>query len=150
MLILAARDWQHPQGGGSGENVRSHLEHWVRWGASVSVISGGFPAGASTERGPGYVVHRMGSDSTVFPHAIARHRQVGVFPVDMALEYVSGIFFLTPLWLRRTARVVWFHHVHRAQYSVQYGAVGRVAGAMLETLPPVSYTHLTLPTNREV
>jgi glycosyltransferase involved in cell wall biosynthesis len=53
----------------------------------------------------------------------------------MALEYVSGIFFLTPLWLRRTARVVWFHHVHRAQYSAQYGAAGRMAGAMLETLP---------------
>ena len=54
---------------------------------------------------------------------------------DAVLEVISGVFFLSPLWLPRTPRVVWVHHVHREQYVEQFGRLGRPAGFLGETVP---------------
>ena len=54
--------------------------------------------------------------------------------VDVVLEIVNGITFLTPLWLR-APHVTLVHHVHDVHYQVEMGAKGRVAAFLLETLP---------------
>jgi glycosyltransferase involved in cell wall biosynthesis len=136
ILILAPRDWGHPQAGGAGEHVRVHVERWVGWGARVSIVSGGWPGGPRREEGPGWSLRRLGTDMTVVAHVVARGLAGRMPAADIVLECISGVFFLTPLWRPRMPRVVWFHHVHRAQYRTQYGPViGPAAEMMLETGP---------------
>lgn len=134
VLVLADRDWRHPQGGGSGEVLRQQVERWVAWGHRVSIIACGFRGGARLERDGALTIHRVGGRSTVFPQAIVR-QAAGLVPApDVALEVINGITFLTPAWLR-TPAVSLVHHVHREHYVAELGIVGRVAGFGLETLP---------------
>ncbi len=136
VLVLTARDWTHPQAGGSGENLFQQAMRWRARGAQIAVVAGGYHGGARVARVDGVPILRLGTDETVFAHAASRGAAGRLPAADVVLEIVSGVFFLTPLWRPRTPRVVWLHHVHREQYVEQYGPiVGRTAGFALETVP---------------
>jgi glycosyltransferase involved in cell wall biosynthesis/O-antigen/teichoic acid export membrane protein len=135
ILVLADRDWTHPQGGGSGANLFAQIARWVHWGHDVTVVAGEY-AGAKTfeQLAPNLVVHRMGGRATVFPRAIlAVLRGLGR-DADIVLEVINGIPFLTPLWLRKPC-VALVHHVHRELYVEEFGFAGRLLSWLLETLP---------------
>lgn len=134
ILILTDRDWEHPQGGGTGTNLLGQIAYWRRWGHRVTVIACGFPGCEEQADFDGVTVHRVGGRSTVFPRTILRQRAGLVPDADVVLEVINGITFLTPLWLR-TPRVALIHHVHRRHYAEEMGLVGRVACLALETLP---------------
>lgn len=134
ILILTDRDWEHPQGGGTGTNLLGQIGYWLEWGHRVTVISCGFPGGKAHVESGGVTIHRVGGRSTVFPWAILRQRAGLVPDPDVVLEVINGITFLTPLWLK-TPRVALIHHVHRRHYAEEMGVVGRVACLALETLP---------------
>lgn len=135
VLVLTARDWEHPQGGGSGENLRQQATRWRDWGADVRIVSGGFPGGAARVVRDAISIERMGTDQTVFAHVVARGLADRLPAADVVMEIVSGVFFLSPLWRRRTPGIVWLHHVRRDQYVAQYGSPGRPAGWLIETMP---------------
>ena len=135
ILVLADRDWTHPQGGGSGANIHAQVSHWAAWGHRVSVIACSYPGAARFERfGPRIEVHRVGGRSTVFPQAIARQWRGLVPDPDVVLEVINGVTFLTPLWLR-TPRVAFVNHCHRFHFREEMGNKGRVAALALETAP---------------
>jgi glycosyltransferase involved in cell wall biosynthesis len=136
ILVLADRDWTHPQTGGNGTNLGSQIHRWVAWGHRVTVVAGQHPGAKRVERfGPNLVVHRMGDRATVFPRAIwAVLRGVGR-DADVVVEVINGITFLTPLWLRKP-RVALVHHVHRELFIGEFGErKGRVLAWLLEALP---------------
>jgi glycosyltransferase involved in cell wall biosynthesis len=136
ILLLADRDWTHPQTGGNGSNIWNQVSRWVAWGHRVTVVAGMYPGAAPLERfGDDLVVHRMGGRATVFPRAIwSVLRGVGR-DADVVCEVINGITFLTPLWLRKP-RVAMVHHVHRELYIGEFGPRrGRVLAAALEALP---------------
>jgi len=136
ILVLADRDWTHPQTGGNGANIYGHVSRWAAWGHRVTVVAGHYPGAEPVERyGPNIVVHRMGGRATVFPRAIwAVLRGVGR-DADVVLEVINGITFLTPLWLRKP-RVAFVHHVHRSLYVGEFGhRRGRLLAWVAETLP---------------
>ncbi|MGZ4279351.1 MAG: glycosyltransferase family 4 protein [Solirubrobacteraceae bacterium] len=133
ILVLVDRDWSHPQAGGTGENLRQQVRYWLEWGHRVTVLASAFPGARSIKRDDGLTVRRMGGRATVFPRAIAELLRDPP-RVDMVLEIVNGIAFLTPLWLRAPV-VVQIHHVHRRLYAEELGAAGRPLGFVLETLP---------------
>jgi glycosyltransferase involved in cell wall biosynthesis/O-antigen/teichoic acid export membrane protein len=135
ILVLADRDWTHPQGGGNGTNLYAQIARWVGWGHRVTVVAGSYPGAKRFERlAPNLVVHRMGGRVTVFPRAAwTVLRGVGR-DADVVLEVVNGITFLTPLWLRKP-RVVLVHHVHRDLYIGEFGRLGRLLAWALETVP---------------
>lgn len=135
ILVLADRDWTHPQGGGSGANIHAQVSHWADWGHRVSVIACSYRGAARFERfGPRIEVHRVGGRSTVFPQAIARQWRGLVPHPDVVLEVINGVTFLTPLWLR-TPRVAFVNHCHRFHFREEMGNKGRVAALALETAP---------------
>src|SRR5438128_399085 len=78
---------------------------------------------------------RPSSRSCAKPRAPTRPRRGCIAMPDAVLEVISGVFFLSPLWPRRTPRVVWVHHVHRQQYVEHFGWKGRPACFMGETVP---------------
>jgi glycosyltransferase involved in cell wall biosynthesis len=134
ILVLADRDWSHPQAGGTGTNLQSQVSRWLEWGHRVTVIACGYPGGPALERDGSLTIHRMGGRSTLFPRAIWRQWRKHVPDADVVLEVINGITFLTPLWLR-TPRVALIHHIHRTNYVEEMGVKGRIAGFLLETLP---------------
>jgi glycosyltransferase involved in cell wall biosynthesis/O-antigen/teichoic acid export membrane protein len=136
ILLLADRDWTHPQGGGTGANLYGQVAAWLAWGHRVTVVAGTHPGAAPVERpAPGLELHHMGSRTTVFPRAAWAVRKRGLArDADVVLEVVNGIAFLTPLWLRRP-RLTLVHHVHRDHYVTELGRFGKVAALVAETLP---------------
>lgn len=136
ILVLADRDWTHPQGGGTGANVYCNVIRWIERGHDVTLVASAYPGSVAVERiNPRLVVHRMGGRATVFPRTIwAVLRGLGR-DADVAFEVINGITFLTPLWLRKP-RVALVNHPHRDLYVGEFGQrLGRVLSAVLEELP---------------
>jgi glycosyltransferase involved in cell wall biosynthesis len=136
ILVLADRDWGHPQGGGTGANLYSNVIRWAERGHHVRVVAGAWPDCQPVETvTPNLVVHRMGGRATVFPRAIwAVYRGLGS-DADVVFEVINGITFLTPLWLRKP-RVALVNHPHRDLYIGEFGQrLGRVLSALLEEVP---------------
>jgi glycosyltransferase involved in cell wall biosynthesis/O-antigen/teichoic acid export membrane protein len=134
ILVLADRDWTHPQGGGTGTNLLAQVSRWLEWGHRVTVIASAYPGCERLQRGGGLTVHRMGGRSTLFPRAIWKQWRGLVPDADVVLEVMNGIGFLTPLW-SRTPRVLLIHHIHRDHYAREMGRPGRLAAFLLETAP---------------
>jgi glycosyltransferase involved in cell wall biosynthesis/O-antigen/teichoic acid export membrane protein len=135
ILVLADRDWGHPQGGGSGANLREQALRWLAAGNRVTIVCCSYPGAVALERDGALTIHRIGGRSTVFPRAIWRQWRGLVPDADVVLEIVNGVTFLTPLWLR-TPRLVLVHHIHRRHYVEEMGRRrGRAAAFLLETLP---------------
>ena len=70
ILVLADRDWTHPQGGGTGVNLLGHVSRWLAWGHRVSIVACGYPGARAEERLGPLTIRRLGGRSTVFPRAI--------------------------------------------------------------------------------
>jgi glycosyltransferase involved in cell wall biosynthesis/O-antigen/teichoic acid export membrane protein len=134
ILVLADRDWTHPQGGGTGRNLLEQVTRWLASGHRVSVIACGYEGCRRLERQGDLTVHRVGGRSTVFPRTIWRQSRGLVPDADVALEIVNGITFLTPLWLRMP-RVTLIHHIHRGHYVREMGRKGAIPAFLLETAP---------------
>jgi glycosyltransferase involved in cell wall biosynthesis len=136
ILVLADRDWTHPQGGGTGANLYHNVSRWAESGHHVTVVAGAYP-GCPPVRyiSPTLVVHHLGGRATVFPRTIlAVMRGLGR-DADVVFEVINGITFLTPLWLRKPA-VALVNHPHRDLYIGEFGPRrGRFLSAMLEELP---------------
>ena len=134
ILILTDRDWEHPQGGGTGTHLHEQVKHWLAWGHKVTVIAGGFVGALPVVRQGNLTVKRIGSRTTVFPRSIVRGRAALEAKADVVFEVINGITFLTPIWMD-IPRVGMIHHIHREHYVREMGKPGRIAAAALETLP---------------
>jgi glycosyltransferase involved in cell wall biosynthesis/O-antigen/teichoic acid export membrane protein len=136
ILVLADRDWTHPQGGGNGTNLYAQIARWVAWGHHVTMVTGSYPGAKAVEQlAPNLVVHRMGGRASVFPRTLwTVLRGVGR-NADVVLEVINGITYLTPLWLRKP-RVALVHHVHTDLYINEFGPrFGRFLAWALEAFP---------------
>lgn len=135
VLVLTARDWHHPQAGGSGLNLGEQVRWWSRWGIETQVVSGAYPGCESTLNDRGAQIRRIASDKTV-PFAVGAAGVLGRVPSsDVILEVVSGAFFLSPVWARRRPRAIWLHHVHQEQYVREFGVAGKPAAFLGEKVP---------------
>ena len=136
ILVLADRDWTHPQGGGTGENVYANVVRWARWGNQITLVAGAYPGCVPVEQVErNLIVHRMGGRGSVFPRAAWTVLRGLGRDADVVFEVINGIVFLTPVWLRRP-RVALVNHPHRDLYVGEFGPrLGRVMSALFEELP---------------
>jgi glycosyltransferase involved in cell wall biosynthesis len=134
ILILSDRDWTHPQAGGTGTTLFAQASRWIAWGHRVSIVACGYPGAAPREVHGPLTMYRLGGRSTVFPRAILRQSRGLVRGVDVVLEVVNGVTFLTPIWCR-APRVTFVQHIHRDHYVRELGRPGAAAALALETLP---------------
>ncbi|MSX02653.1 MAG: glycosyltransferase [Actinobacteria bacterium] len=140
ILILADREWTHPQAGGTGTVLYGLVSRWLAEGHKVTVIGGSYDGAPPVERPHERLeIHRMGTRVSVFPKAAwATLRGVGR-DADLVLEVCNGIAFCTPLWpWLRQPRVLLVFHVHQRHYEAELGRFGSIAAFFLERLPLTS------------
>lgn len=137
ILVLADRDWRHPDAGGTGTTLHALVPRWLQAGHTVTMVvsrADGLPARELPHER--LEIRRMGTRLTLFPRAaLACWRGLGR-DADVVLEVVNGIAFCTPLWrFLRAPTVVMVQHVHQRHYVEELGWLGRVGALFLERLP---------------
>ena len=130
--VLAWRDLDDPEAGGSETHADAFMTRWQEAGLSVlhrTSRAEGRPATASRH---GYDVVRRGGRLAVFPRTIGSEltRRMGSF--DALVEIWNGVPWMSPLWCRRP-RILVYHHVHGPMWNQIFPTPIAFLGRLVET-----------------
>ncbi len=115
--LIAWRDLDHPEAGGSEVHAARIAERWAAAGIDVSVTVSRAPGSPRAEIRDGYRVARPAGRYAVFPR-VAAARLVGrSAPPDATIEVWNGMPFFSPLWAPHP-RAVFLHHVHGEMWNL--------------------------------
>ena len=109
--MLAWRDLDDPDAGGSELHASTVAAHWAAAGLEVTLRTSSAPGHRPEAERNGYRVVRRGGRYGVFPRTVASEIFGRLGPRDALVEIWNGVPFLSPLWARRP-RMTWIHHVH--------------------------------------
>ncbi|MFM1751424.1 MAG: hypothetical protein RL119_386 [Actinomycetota bacterium] len=130
--VLAWRDLEDPDAGGSEIHADAFMSRWQEAGLDIvhrTSAAAGLP---STAQRHGYEVIRRGGRMTVFPRTAVSElaRRMGTF--DALVEIWNGVPWLSPLWCRRP-RLLVYHHVHGPMWDQVFPAPIAAVGRLVET-----------------
>lgn len=115
--MLAWRDLDDPEAGGSEVHAHSIASIWAQSGLSVTMrTSEAVGLDASAER-DGYAVSRKAGRFGVFVRSPLAEIAGRLGPCDALVEIWNGMPFLSPLWWRGP-RTIWLHHVHGPMWGM--------------------------------
>jgi glycosyltransferase involved in cell wall biosynthesis len=117
VLVVAWRDLDHPDAGGSEIHLHEILRRWAAAGLDVTLLTGGVPGAPRRVARDGYVVERAGGPVgglLAMPWRARRRRRSS--GADATVEVWHGVNFGGPLWIRGP-RVAIAHHVHRPEFG---------------------------------
>ena len=135
--ILAWRDLDDPEAGGSEVHAARVAAHWAAAGLEVSMRTS-FAAGHPVEVvRDGYKVVRKAGRYLVFPRAALSGFVGRSGRWDGLVEIWNGMPFFSPVWARGP-RVVFLHHVHGEMWRMVLSSGWARLGEMTERLvaPP--------------
>jgi glycosyltransferase involved in cell wall biosynthesis len=143
--VLAWRDLDDPDAGGSEVHADEFMYRWAELGLDVlhrTSAAIGFPP---IDRRNGYDVVRRGSRYSVFPRTVAAELMRRMGPYDALVEVWNGVPWFSPVWCRRP-RITMFHHVHGPMWDQILPGPLAAAGRMLEArfAPPFYRRGLTV------
>lgn len=130
--VLAWRDLDDPEAGGSEIHADAFMHRWQEAGLSIlhrTSTARGHPA---VDRRHGYDVVRRGGRLTVFPRVAISEtmRRMGSF--DALVEIWNGVPWMSPLWCRRP-RLLVYHHVHGPMWDQLFPRPLAALGKSIET-----------------
>ena len=136
--VLAWRDLDDPDAGGSEVHADHFMRRWAAAGLEVThrtSFADGQPSSAVRN---GYRVVRRGSRYSVFPRTVAAELAHRMGPFDALVEIWNGVPWCSPLWCRRPHLVV-VHHVHGPMWDQIMPRPLAGLGRALETriAPPI-------------
>jgi glycosyltransferase involved in cell wall biosynthesis len=144
--MIAWRDRDDPEGGGSEEHAAQLAGHWAAAGLDVTLHTGevaGLPDAATRD---GYRVVRGGGHLGVFPRTIAWEWSRRAGPRDGLLDIFHGVPFFSPLWARGP-KVGFVHHVHLGTWRHRMPPGMAQVGYLQERVAqPLVYRRATLVT----
>jgi glycosyltransferase involved in cell wall biosynthesis len=137
--IVAWRDLDHPEAGGSEIHAARIAERWAAAGMDVVLVASRPPGAERTASRDGYHVSRPAGRYSVFPYvgasSLARRRS----RPDGTVEVWNGMPFFSPVWARHP-RVVFLHHVHDGMWDLVLPAPLASMGRLIERrLAPALY-----------
>ncbi len=145
--VVAWRDLDDPEAGGSELHADEILKRWAAAGVIIESRTSAVPGRAARVERNGYTISRRGGRYQVFPSVIFRgllgrrsHRPNAV------VEIWNGMPFLSPIW-HRGRRLVLLHHVHGEMWQMTLpGFLGRLGWLIEHRLAPPFYRRTTIAT----
>ena len=129
--VLAWRDLDDPEAGGSEIHAHEVVRRWAAAGLDVTVRTSRAAGLPETDERDDYQVIRRGGRFQVFPDAVIAElfRQHG--RRDAVVEIWNGVPYLTPLWVRGP-RMALLHHHHEALWPLALPAPAAWLGSFFE------------------
>lgn len=115
--VLAWRDYDDPEAGGSELHAHRILSAWSRAGLDVSLTTSSVPDGRKVIRRDGYRVIRRAGRYSVFPRSILSGALGRIGTGDGVVEIWNGMPFFSPLW-SRSPQITFLHHVHAEMWRM--------------------------------
>lgn len=109
--VLAWRDLEDPEAGGSELHLHEVLARWAAAGLNVHLRTSAFLDAPTTVGRAGYEVQRKGGRYQVFPRAVLAEIAKRSGSRDALVEVWNGVPFLIPLWALGP-KLVFQHHDH--------------------------------------
>jgi glycosyltransferase involved in cell wall biosynthesis len=152
--IVAWRDLDHPEAGGSEVHAARLAERWAEAGIDVQLTASAAPGATRHSRRDGYEVVRPAGRYLVFPAAPGSARAPGGRRArdagDGVVEIWNGMPFFSPLWAWNRPRVAFVHHVHGAMWDqVLPGGLARAGKVIERRLAPPFYRSTAVVTLSE-
>jgi glycosyltransferase involved in cell wall biosynthesis len=118
IAILAWRDLDDPEAGGSELHASRVAELWARAGIEVTMRTSYAPGLAQISWRDGYRVIRKAGRYLVFPRASFSEMMGWHGASDALVEIWNGMPFFSPVWAAKRPRAVWLHHVHDSMWEM--------------------------------
>jgi glycosyltransferase involved in cell wall biosynthesis len=139
--LLAWRDFEDPEAGGSELHAHRVASAWARAGIDVSMRTSAAPGQESISTRAGYNVIRKSGRYGVFPRSAFSGLVGRRGRPDGLVEIWNGMPFFTPVWAR-CPRIVLLHHVHAAMWRMVLSPRLASIGETLELrIAPPFYRH---------
>ncbi|MGH9045611.1 MAG: glycosyltransferase family 4 protein [Acidimicrobiales bacterium] len=147
--VVAWRDLDDPEAGGSELSADRVMQRWAKAGLDVRMWTSRVDGAAEIVRRRGYTVNRRKGRYAVFP-AIALNGLSGrIGTGDALLEIWNGMPFFSPLWAR-CPHVVLIHHVHAEMWKMVLGGrLGDLGNFVEATVAPPIYRRQSIITVSE-
>lgn len=146
--VLAWRDLDDPDAGGSEVHADEFMSRWAAVGLDVVHRTSAARGRPAVDRRNGYDVVRRGGRMTVFPRVMCGEvfRTMGRY--DAVVEIWNGVPWLSPVWCRRP-RVLILHHVHGPMWDQMFPRPIAAIGRRLESswAPPLYRRTPTITTS---
>jgi glycosyltransferase involved in cell wall biosynthesis len=115
--VLAWRDFDDPEAGGSELHAHRIIAAWSKAGLDVSMTTSSVPGGRRVVRRDGYRVIRRAGRYSVFPRSILSGAVGRIGTGDGVVEIWNGMPFFSPLW-SRSPQITFLHHVHAEMWKM--------------------------------
>ena len=129
--VLAWRDFDDPEAGGSELHAHRVIAAWSAAGLDVSMTTSSVPDGRRVVRRDGYRVIRRAGRYSVFPRSILSGAVGRIGTGDGVVEIWNGMPFFSPLW-SRSPQITFLHHVHAEMWTMVLPRGMAEAGHLLE------------------
>lgn len=148
--VLAWRDLDDPEAGGSENHADEFMRRWQEAGLSVLHRTSRAVGRAAVERRHGYDVVRRGGRLSVFPRVAASEITGRMGSYDALVEIWNGVPWLSPVWCRKP-RVLILHHIHGPMWNQMFPAPLAAVGRTIETrlAPPLYRRTPTVTTSTD-
>lgn len=144
--VLAWRDLDDPEAGGSELHMDEVLSRWAAAGLRVDARTSAVVGQPARIRRHGYFVEREGGRYQVFPQSFLRGWRRDRHEFDALVEIWNGIPFFGPLWFRGP-RLTILHHVHSEMWKLAMPEPLASFGWWVErVVAPVVYRRETVST----
>jgi glycosyltransferase involved in cell wall biosynthesis len=147
--VVAWRDLDDPEAGGSELHAHEVLSRWAAAGVDVRVWTSRVDGAPREIRRDGYRVTRRAGRYAVFARTAVGGFSGQIGTGDAVVEIWNGMPFLTPLWSRRP-RVVFLHHVHAEMWQMVLSPrLAGVGNALEQRIAPPLYRSTSIVTLSE-
>ena len=143
VLIINWRDVTHPWAGGAETYMHEIGRRWAQAGLDVGWLCQRHRNSDRQETIDGIRIYRVGGRLTLYPLVMLSYVLRLRRRYDVIVDCENGIPFFTPLFARRTPKVLVVHHVHREIFMRETRPPMRWLGLFLEgRLMPRLYRHV--------
>ncbi len=136
--VVAWRDFDDPEAGGSELHAHRILAAWSHAGLTVNMTTSTVAEAPPFMRREGYMITRRVGRYSIFPRTMISGVLGHLGRGDGLVEIWNGMPFLSPLWAR-CPRIVFLHHVHAEMWKMVLPKGMAEAGNAMERwiAPPV-------------